>query len=91
MNYQEPQLNSSRRIASVSDIPKIPGYQWTSVQSLRHLIFGAETRFDSKGNVIIAGNGLSSAIIRLGRRVLIDLDAFDTWVLSHRAGEKSDV
>jgi hypothetical protein len=33
------------------------------------------------------GNGLASAIIRIGRRVLIDLDRFDAWIEAQREWE----
>lgn len=37
------------------------------------------------GGHISPGNGLAPAIIRIGRKVLIDLDVFDTWVDGQRA------
>ena len=48
--------------------------------ALRNLIFKAEARQSSKGE--IPGNGLaeSGAIIRLGRRILIDESKFLAWV-----------
>jgi len=48
--------------------------------ALRNLIFKAGSRQSSKGEV--TGNGLAeaSAIIRLGRRVLIDEAKFLAWV-----------
>lgn len=48
--------------------------------SLRNLIFKADTRLSSRGE--IKGNGLSEsgAIIRIGRRILIDDVAFFAWV-----------
>jgi hypothetical protein len=49
--------------------------------ALRNLIFKAESRQSSKGE--IAGNGLieCGAVIRLGRRVLLDEQKFLTWVI----------
>ena len=41
--------------------------------SLRWLIFNAEE------------NGLDQALVRVGRRVLIDVDAFNAWLESRRA------
>jgi len=48
--------------------------------SLRNLIFKAQARKSSRGE--ISGNGLaaSGAIIRLGRRVLLDESKFLAWV-----------
>ena len=71
------------RLATVNQVPGISGYEWLTVSALRHLIFQAEDRFCSTGQVI-KGNGLSRAIIRVGRKVLIDLDEFDTWIERQR-------
>lgn len=48
--------------------------------SLRNLIFKAEPRRSTKGE--ICGNGLieAGAILRIGRKVLIDEDRFFEWV-----------
>ena len=50
---------------------------------LRHLIFESESRETSNGR--IDGNGLSPAIIRLGRRVLIDESKFFDWIQAQQA------
>lgn len=73
------------RRVKVSKLPKLEGYEWLTQSSLRHLIFNAKPRKNSKGE-IIPSNGLqeSGAIIRLGKTILIDLDKFDAWVASHR-------
>lgn len=46
--------------------------------SLRFQIFNAEPRKTSRGE--IPGNGLASALVRLGRKVMIDEAAFFTWL-----------
>jgi len=46
--------------------------------SLRFQIFNAEPRKTSRGE--IAGNGLSAALVRLGRKVMIDEAAFFAWL-----------
>ena len=48
--------------------------------AIRNLIFKAETRHSSKGE--IPGNGLleCGAVIRVGRKVLIDAQRFLEWV-----------
>jgi hypothetical protein len=81
----------SARLAPVYKIPNLPGYEWLTVSTLRHYIFAATPHRDSRGRVIIDGNGLAPAILRIGRRVLIDLDAFDAWVVSHRVEERANV
>lgn len=75
----------SARIVTVKNLPTIPGYGWLTEQALRHLIFKAMPRKNSKGEKIET-NGLCEcgAIIRLGRKVLIDLDCFDKWLDLHR-------
>lgn len=48
--------------------------------SLRNLIFKADTRQSTKGD--IPGNGLieAGAVVRIGRKVLINEQAFFAWV-----------
>lgn len=55
--------------------------------ALRDLKFKAFDRTNSRGE-IIQGNGTGPAgvWIQIGAKVLIDLDAFDRWLESHRAG-----
>ena len=52
-----------------------------SPQALRNLILNAEDRLTSRG-ARVPGNGLAEAgaIIRVGRRVLIDEQAFFRWI-----------
>lgn len=47
-------------------------YPWPSESGLRWMIFHA------------ASNGLESALIRVGRRILIDIEAFNLWVRSQK-------
>ena len=54
-----------------------------SPSGMRDLIFKAEDRVNSR-NEVIPGNGLAPAIIRIGRKVLIDDDKFFEWVEQHR-------
>lgn len=46
--------------------------------SLRALIDKARERFSSRG--LLPGNGLAPAILKVGRRVLIDEEAFFLWL-----------
>ena len=71
------------RLAKAKEIPTIPGYGWVTERYLRHLIFNAQDRKGS-GGTIIRGNGFAPAIIKLGRRILIDLNEFDVWIDAHR-------
>ena len=53
-----------------------------SQSSLRNLIFLSESRKTSKGT--IPGNGLDIALVRLGRKVLIDESKFFQWIDSQQ-------
>ncbi len=46
--------------------------------SLRNLIFLSENRKTSKGTII--GNGLDIALVRIGKKLLIDEAKFFKWV-----------
>lgn len=72
-------LQPRRRVATVAQVASL--YPVFSQAALRDLIFKAADRQNSRGDRI-AGNGLAEAgaIIRLGRRVLFDLDAFEAWL-----------
>lgn len=74
----------SREIMSVKQLAAHPRYRWLTESALRHMIFEASPRFNSKAEEI-PGNGLDCAILRLNRRVLIDVEAFDDWLRSHRS------
>jgi len=50
--------------------------------SMRALIFASKPRHTSRGR--IQGNGLDCAIVRLGRRVLIDEAKFFQWIEAQR-------
>lgn len=56
--------------------------------AIRNLIFKAEPRHSSKGE--IPGNGLieCGAILRVGRKVLIDERRFFEWVRNQNRGRK---
>ena len=66
----------SRTLLTVSQFSeKHPA--WTQA-SLRNLIFYSQPRESSLGAV--PGNGLDSAIRRIGRKILIDEDKFFIWL-----------
>ncbi len=85
-NSNEKTVSKTLRLCRVRDVSTMSGYEPFTQSVLRHLIFNAEERVGS-GGTVIPGNGLASAIIRIGRKVLIDLDRFDAWIESHREGE----
>jgi len=67
-------------------VPEIPGYEWLSASVLRHRTFASEDRFGS-GGAVVPGNGFARAVIRVQRKILIDLNELDLWIESHREGE----
>lgn len=58
--------------------------------SLRDLIYHSEPRLTARGASIQA-NGFASCIVRVGRRVLIDRDAFASWLEKGRAAPLADL
>ena len=60
---------------------------WTQA-ALRALILNAEDRVNSRGERI-PGNGLSPAVVRVGRKVMIDYQAFYAWIASQQKRRKA--
>lgn len=61
---------------------------WTQA-ALRNFILNAHDRVNSRGERI-RGNGLAEAgaIVRVGRRVLIDEAAFFRWIAAQQNGKR---
>jgi hypothetical protein len=81
MNEAQAVSNNLPRLSTVNNLPsQFPLAKLTSAAIHGH-IFKAQDRFDSKGRKI-PGNGLaaSGAIIRRGRKVLIDVDRYAAWL-----------
>lgn len=78
------------RIATVVAMASMPEYRFMTASALRQLIFKAGATLNARGQRI-PGNGLAEAgaIIRVGRRVYIDLDRFDKWLLAQRTAYES--
>jgi hypothetical protein len=57
-----------------------------SPAALRDLKFKAHDRKNSRGEVIKGnGTGPAGVWIQIGAKVLIDLEAFDHWIESHKS------
>lgn len=69
-----------RPLVSVAQL--IEAHPCRTAGAVRAEIFGASARLSSKG--VIPGNGLAPAIIRKGRRVLLDEIGYLTWVRTGR-------
>ena len=69
-----------RPLVSVAQL--VEAHPCLTTGGVRADIFGAAHRVSSKGPV--SGNGLAPAIIRKGRRVLLDEIGYFTWVRTGR-------
>ena len=80
-----PIVVTQRTLFTVEEFVKLPEFSYLTKNSLRHLIFNSRPRYSASGEAI-GGNGLveAGAIIRIGRKVLIDAPKFREWTLSHR-------
>jgi hypothetical protein len=76
------EMGQGGKIVTLVQCAKLRPY---SAAGLRDLKFKAFDRKNSRGEVI-KGNGTGSAGVwlQIGRKVLVDLDAFDRWIESHR-------
>lgn len=75
------------KLATVKTLPSCFPLLELTVPAIHGQIFKAQDRFDSKGRKI-PGNGLAAAgaIIRRGRKVLIDVDRYGAWLAGSKAG-----
>lgn len=55
--------------------------------ALRDIRFKAFDRKNSRGDVIKGnGSGEAGVWVQIGKKILIDLEAFDAWIKSHKMG-----
>lgn len=81
MQESQAVVSTLPKLATVKTLPGcFPLLELTPAAIHGH-IFKSQDRLDSKGRKI-AGNGLAStgAIIRRGRKVLIDVDRYGAWL-----------
>ena len=75
------------RILRVLAVPQVletePYASMFKKSSLWKLILNAADHYSTSGTMI-SGNNLSSAIIKVGKRVFLDLDEFDRWIISQK-------
>lgn len=79
-------VNNSLRIVPIKIMVTRPPYcDFLTESAMRQHIHNSQNRYSSRGE-LTSGNGMleSGVIIRVGRRVLIDLDKFDEWLLNHK-------
>jgi hypothetical protein len=75
-------MSDSRSTPSLLTVRQLTArYQAWTASSVRYLILNAEDRLNSRGERI-PGNGLGPAIIRVGRKVLVDEEKWLTWIFA---------
>ena len=75
-----PDLTPRELLSVAQFAAKFPA--WTQA-GLRNLILNAEDRLNSRGERV-SGNGLAPAVIRVGRKVLLDPVQFFTWIAAQQ-------
>lgn len=81
MNAEQIESPTLRRLATVANAAKAFADAGQTPLAIRANIFKSDDRLNSRGEAI-RGNGLAAtgAVIRRGRRVLIDLDRYGAWL-----------
>lgn len=76
-------VNTLPRLSTVKNLPSQFPLANLTISAIHGHIFKAKDRYDSRGRRI-PGNGLdlTGAIIRRGRKVLIDVDKYGAWLVS---------
>jgi len=67
----------NRRLSTVRNLPTQYLHANFTQSSIRWLLFNSKE------------NGFSSCVVRVGRRVLIDLDLFESWLDNQSQGRAS--
>jgi len=80
-----PTFPALPRLYTVEEIASAFPHARLTPAAVRALVFRADDRTNSRGE-LLPGNGLgrAGAIVRIGRKVLIDLDRFAAFLESHR-------
>ena len=79
------QTHALPRLATIDETAAAFPHARLTPAAIRAMVFRADDRRNSRGDEL-PGNGLgrTGAIVRIGRKVLIDLDRFAAWLESHR-------
>lgn len=88
MQENQAVTNILPKLSTVRNLPSCFPLLGLTTAAIHGHIFKAQDRFDSKGRKI-PGNGLaeSGAIIRRGRKVLIDVDRYGGWLAKGSVAE----
>lgn len=80
---EENSKRQTLRIVPLTQAPEASGYNWLTLPMLRHWVFQSQSRIAADG-AVVEGNGFDACLLRIGRRILVDLDRFDAWLNGHR-------
>lgn len=83
--HSSPHAGSHLNLIPVHIACKRYPHIFPTEKALRSLIFRAHDRHSSHG--VIKGNGLDVALIKLGRKILIDEDKLIGWIYSHHTSK----
>lgn len=69
------------KLSTIQNLPTLFPYAGLTVPAIQAQVFKSQDRIDSKGRKI-PGNGLGEcgAIIRCGRKILIDVERYSGWL-----------
>lgn len=70
------------RIVPLIKVPEATGYDWLLISTLRQWVFYSKPRYSASGHTI-PGNGFDVCLLRVGRKLLVNLDRFEEWLHSH--------
>jgi len=89
MGETQTGTNTLPTLSTVKNLPSFFPAVGLTVPAVHGQIFKSQDRIDSKGRKI-PGNGLAAAgaIIRRGRKVLIDVDRYGAWLSGTDGGSK---
>jgi hypothetical protein len=77
------ETQTAARFLTVKQLVSSGKYPWLTEGAVRHLIFASKPALRASGEAA-PGNGLARAIVRVGRKVLIDVNQFDAWLQTGR-------
>ena len=80
---------NTRKLVTVNQLVELLGGAVTE-SGLRAQVWAAQDHTLSNGREIRA-NGLASSIIRIGRKVLVDVPGYFDWLESHRLAPLADL
>lgn len=83
-DYKPTSLESRPNYLTIKQAVAVYPAVFPTESALRNLIFKADERRFSNG--VLKGNGLSVALIRVGRKILLDETKLIQWIESHRKG-----